>query len=318
MKQNLGLYLSMLRIRRVEEAIAARYSQQKMRCPTHLSIGQEAVAVGVCSALDKLDKVYSSHRAHAHYLAKGGDLNMLLAELYGKKEGCTQGRGGSMHLCDLSVGFMASTAIVANSIPVAVGHALHLKSQGLPYIAVAFFGEGATEEGAFYEALNFAVVKSLPILFVCENNRYSVYSPLSVRQPQGRSIVNMVSAMGIEAHEIDGNNVAEVFEQVSTIKNQMITQAKPVLIECHTYRHREHCGPSEDDDLGYRPQYELDHWLQRDPLNIGIEMLKIDTTSTYFLAASAHIDTEIEDAFSFAESSDFPDPATNHEYLYAE
>ncbi|WP_339898180.1 thiamine pyrophosphate-dependent dehydrogenase E1 component subunit alpha [Paraglaciecola polaris] len=318
MKQNLELYLSMLRIRRVEEAIAARYSQQKMRCPTHLSIGQEAVAVGVCSALDKSDKVYSSHRAHAHYLAKGGDLNMLLAELYGKKDGCTQGRGGSMHLCDLSAGFMASTAIVANSIPIAVGHALHFKSQGLPYIAVAFFGEGATEEGAFYEALNFAVVKSLPILFVCENNRYSVYSPLSVRQPQGRSIVNMVSAMGIEAHEVDGNNVAEVFEQVSTIKRQMVTQAKPVLIECHTYRHREHCGPSEDDDLGYRPQHEVDHWLGRDPLNIGIEMLGIDTNSTHFLAASAHMNTEIEDAFSFAESSDFPDPATNHEYLYAE
>ena len=168
MKELSVLYQQMLRIRLVEEEIAKRYSEQKMRCPTHLSIGQEAVAVGVSSALTVEDKVYSSHRAHAHYLAKGGSVDKLIAELYGKQTGCTGGRGGSMHLCDLDAGFMASTAIVANSIPLAVGHALHLQTQNVEAISVAYFGDGATEEGAFYESLNFAVLKSLPVLFVCE------------------------------------------------------------------------------------------------------------------------------------------------------
>lgn len=318
MKQTNDLFYSMLRIRRIEESIAERYSEQKMRCPTHLSIGQEAIAVGVCQGLDEKDKAYSSHRAHAHYLAKGGSLDMLIAELYGKQGGCTQGRGGSMHLCDLEAGFMASTAIVANSIPVAVGHALHVKSRGLPNIVVAFFGEGATEEGAFYEAVNFAILKSLPILFVCENNRYSVYSPLSVRQPEDRSITKMVSAMGIQCQELDGNDVNQVFNCVQGLKAQMLSEHKPFFIECHTYRHREHCGPNFDDDLGYRPEDELTKWLSRDPIVIGAKAFSVDTASSEYQQKTEDIAKEIDKAFCLAEASKWPLASRINEYLYAE
>ena len=189
----------MLRIRLVEESIANKYSEQKMRCPTHLSIGQEAIAVGVCANLTSQDQVLSTHRAHAHYLAKGGCLNSMMAEIYGKASGCSKGMGGSMHLIDTSVGFMGSTAIVGNTIPVAVGLALEKKLARKKSIACVFFGDGATEEGAFYESINFAIIHSLPILFICENNLYSVYSGLEVRQPVDRKIHKMVRAMGISA-----------------------------------------------------------------------------------------------------------------------
>ena len=188
----------MLRIRMTEEAIAERYTENKMRCPTHLSIGQEAISVGVCSNLTKNDFVLSTHRAHAHYLAKGGDLKRMIAELYGKKTGCSKGMGGSMHLIDKSVGFMGSTAIVGNTIPVAVGLGLSLKLKKEDGLSCVFFGDGAIEEGAFYESINYAVVHKLPVLFICENNLYSVYSGLTVRQPQGRKIYEMVDAMGIQ------------------------------------------------------------------------------------------------------------------------
>jgi pyruvate dehydrogenase E1 component alpha subunit len=153
------LQASMLRIRLVEESIANKYSEQKMRCPTHLSIGQEAIAVGVCSNLTNEDQVLSTHRAHAHYLAKGGGLNSMLAEIYGKVTGCSKGMGGSMHLIDKSVGFMGSTAIVGNTIPVAVGSALAMKIKNKRSLSCVFFGDGATEEGVFYESINFATVK---------------------------------------------------------------------------------------------------------------------------------------------------------------
>ena len=170
--------LAMTRIRMVEEAIAERYSEGKMRCPTHLSIGQEAVAVGVCSQLTPADYAMSTHRAHAHYLAKGGDLNRLIAEIYGKKTGCSGGLGGSMHLIDRDIGFMGSTAIVGNTIPVAVGMGLAIQNLNEDRISCVFFGDGSTEEGAFYEAASFAALRSLPVLFICENNFFSVYSPL--------------------------------------------------------------------------------------------------------------------------------------------
>jgi pyruvate dehydrogenase E1 component alpha subunit len=308
------LYHQMLRIRLVEEAIASRYHEQKMRCPTHLSIGQEAVAVGVSSALTIDDKVYSSHRAHAHYIAKGGSIDKLIAELYGKKTGCTGGRGGSMHLCDLDVGFMASTAIVANSIPLAVGHALHLQTQNMDAISVAYFGEGATEEGAFYESLNFAVVKSLPVLFVCENNRYSVYSALDARQPKSRNIANLAKAIGANSVELDGNDVMAVAEATEETKASILSGQGPVLLECHTYRQREHCGPNYDDDLNYRPAEEVEYWLRRDPLVLAEEQLPPTFSKD---DVKALILPEVEQAFSLAETAEFPSIEQNAEYLYA-
>ena len=179
-----NLLFGMLRIRRVEEAIADRYVEQEMRCPTHLCIGQEAIAVGVCDVLERKDKVFSNHRAHGHYLAKGGDLSAMIAELYGRVTGCCGGRGGSMHLIDLDAGVMGTTPIVGGTIPVATGSAWASALQKRGEVTVVFFGEGCFEEGVMHESLNFAALHKLPIVFICENNEFSVYTPLSLRQPQ--------------------------------------------------------------------------------------------------------------------------------------
>lgn len=302
----------------VEEEIARRYSEQKMRCPTHLSIGQEAAAVGVCEHLSAEDKAYSSHRAHAHYLAKGGALKPLIAELYGKESGCTGGRGGSMHLSDLSAGFMASTAIVANSIPLAVGNSLHQKVARKAGLSVAFFGDGATEEGAFYESANFAVVRQLPMLFVCENNRYSVYSSLKDRQPANRSITELSRAIGLQALEVDGNDIHAVVQATGELVKSIRSGGGPALIECHTYRHREHCGPNWDDDLGYREQSEVTHWLERDPLVLLRDKAKqIPDWEQQEQLWRQEIEREVNAAFEFAEHSDFPRIDSIGKHIYA-
>jgi pyruvate dehydrogenase E1 component alpha subunit len=296
------LFESMLRIRLVEESIAERYSEQKMRCPTHLSIGQEAISVGVCANLTLHDQVLSTHRAHAHYLAKGGCLNSMIAEIYGKVTGCSKGMGGSMHLIDASVGFMGSTAIVGNTIPVAVGLALEKKLHGKNSIACVFFGDGATEEGAFYESVNFAIIHSLPILFICENNLYSVYSGLEVRQPPKRKIYKMVQAMGISSQHGDGNDVEGVYKTVKNAKQNILKGGGPQFLEFDTYRWREHCGPNFDNDIGYRDKSEFLRWKKKDPLK-----------TFYSLNSKKYVDTkinlinqEIIQAHQLADEADFP------------
>ena len=296
-----NLIKSMLRIRMIEESIAEKYHEQKMRCPTHLSIGQEAIAVGVCANLSKSDQVLSTHRAHAHYLAKGGDLKRLIAEIYGKVTGCSMGMGGSMHLIDQSVGFMGSTAIVGNTIPVAVGLALEKKIKNKKSISCVFFGDGATEEGAFYESVNFAAVHKLPILFVCENNLYSVYSGLDVRQPPSRKIYQMTKAMGIESSYGDGNDIMQVVKKIKVAKDYIKQGLGPYFIELDTYRWREHCGPNYDNDIGYRTESEFLDWKKRDPLK-GLPKIPSDLKKKYIRSISK----EIEDAFKFAEESRFP------------
>lgn len=285
-----SLAFQMLRIRLIEEAIAHRYSEQKMRCPVHLSIGQEAIAVGVCGRLAPTDYVISNHRAHAHYLAKGGSLKRLVAEIYGKATGCCKGRGGSMHLVDLSVGFLGSTPIVGGSIPVGVGAAFALQQKGEERVVTIFLGEGATEEGVFCESLNFAALKDLPVLFICENNLYSVYSPLSVRQPRKRSIPDLARAHGLLALSGEGNLLHEVGSLTEACLTHIRHKKGPALLELSTYRFREHCGPDWDP---YQPKEEVHYWLERDPLK-GLELPREE------------IEREIEEAFLFAEESPFP------------
>ena len=292
----------MLRIRLVEESIANKYSEQKMRCPTHLSIGQEAIAVGVCANLTSQDQVLSTHRAHAHYLAKGGCLNSMMAEIYGKASGCSKGMGGSMHLIDTSVGFMGSTAIVANTIPVAVGLALEKKLTRKKSIACVFFGDGATEEGAFYESVNFAIIHSLPILFICENNLYSVYSGLEVRQPMDRKIYKMVRSMGISAQHANGNDVEEVARKVKHAKTMILKSGGPQFLEFDTYRWREHCGPNFDNNIGYREESEFLKWKKKDPL----KNFYSENSQKYIDRKIDTISQEIDDAHQFADDSKFP------------
>ena len=292
----------MLRVRLVEESIANKYSEQKMRCPTHLSIGQEAIAVGVCANLTSQDQVLSTHRAHAHYLAKGGCLNSMMAEIYGKASGCSKGMGGSMHLIDTSVGFMGSTAIVGNTIPVAVGLALEKKLTRKKSIACVFFGDGATEEGAFYESVNFAIIHSLPILFICENNLYSVYSGLEVRQPVDRKIYKMVRAMGISAQHGNGNDVEEVARKVKHAKTMILKSGGPQFLEFDTYRWREHCGPNFDNNIGYREESEFLKWKKKDPL----KNFYSENSQKYIDRKIDTISQEIDDAHQFADDSKFP------------
>jgi TPP-dependent pyruvate/acetoin dehydrogenase alpha subunit len=307
--QYLKVLYAMLLIRKVELEIANRYSSGKMRCPTHLSIGQEAAAVGVASAFVAGDLAVSTHRSHAHYLAMGGDLRRMLAEIYGKVAGCSRGRGGSMHLIDKSVGFRGSTAIVGNSIPIGVGLAMSLKIKRSEQVATIFLGDGCVEEGVFYESVNFAVVKKLPVLFVCENNLYSVYSPLSVRQPGGRRIFEMVKGVGLPALSVDGNDVVAVREQTHNALAFIRSGGGPYFMELPTYRWLEHCGPNFDDHLGYRPASEVDYWRTRDPVSNFTERLtRLGILSKLDLAGiNSEIDKQIEAAFRYADECAFPE-----------
>ena len=221
---------AVMRIRMVEERIVDLYPEQEIRCPVHLSIGQEAVAVGVCKALALEDAVMSGHRAHAHYLAKGGDMKRMFAEMYGKETGCCRGRGGSMHLIDLDANFLGSTPIVGGTIPVATGVAWGYKMQKKQAVVVVFLGEGATEEGVWHESVNFAQLHALPIIYVCENNMYSVYTPLSSRQPS-RKISEIAQAHGLKTFTGDGNDVASVFSMSQEARAHALSGEGPVFME---------------------------------------------------------------------------------------
>ena len=314
------LFFSMLRIRRIEEKIVELYPEQEMRCPVHLCIGQEAVSAGVCAAFSPVDVAFSGHRAHGHYLALGGDLKAFWAELYGKSTGCCGGKGGSMHLIDLNAGFIASTPIVASTIPIAVGAAFGAVRQGLDKVVVIFFGEGAAEEGVFHESLNFAALKKLPVIFVCENNLFSVYTPLSERQPANRQVYQIAQSHGIPSFLGDGNKV----EQVYDLATQAVTRARqgegPTFLEFTTYRWREHCGPNYDNHIGYRTEAEFEEWKTRCPIQYTQnQLLEQEILTTQELEKmEQNIATELEEAVSFALSSPFPAQETLFEHIYAE
>ena len=314
------LHRKMLRIRMVEEAICEEYPKQEMRCAVHLSIGQEAVAVGACAALTKEDTVFSSHRAHAHYLAQGGDLRAMIAELYLKATGTCGGRGGSMHLVDSSVGFLGAIPIVGSSIPAAVGAALGFVLQDRSQVALVFFGEAATEEGVFAESLNFAALKTLPVVFVCENNLYSVNSPMDVRQPDGREITILSEALNVPAVKGNGNDVTEVLNLTRQAVNRAREGKGPGLIEFDTYRWREHCGPGYDFDSGYRTRDEFEVWKKRDPLKGALGQL--EEAGIWNEEEDARIrreiEVEIEQAFDFAKQSPPPGVETLFESVYAD
>ncbi|KPF99822.1 acetoin dehydrogenase [Rhodopseudomonas sp. AAP120] len=302
------LLFDMLRIRSVEETIAARYGEQKMRCPTHLSVGQEAVAAAAGAVLKPTDLAVSGHRAHAHYLAKGGSLKAMIAEIYGKVTGCARGKGGSMHLIDESVGFMGSTAIVGGTVPVGVGLSYPMKLNNTGQIACVFLGDAVPETGVFFESVNFAVVKQLPVLFLCENNGYSVYSPLSVRQPPGRKLYELVAGFGLTTHHGDGNDARAVHAALSDGVAAIRRGEGPRFYEFETYRWREHCGPNYDNDIGYRSIAEYEAWKLRDPVPALQRALIAEGVISEADVATmqATIDAEIDEAFAFAEASPFP------------
>jgi TPP-dependent pyruvate/acetoin dehydrogenase alpha subunit len=303
-----SLLEGMKRIRAVEEAIVQRYDQWRMRCPVHLSIGQEAPAAAAGLVLRTTDLAVSGHRAHAHYLAKGGDLRAMIAEIYGKATGCAGGKGGSMHLVDESVGFMGSTAIVGGTVPVGVGLALSLAHAKRQDVGGIFIGEAVLETGVFFEAANFAVLKRLPVLFLCENNLYSVYSPLSVRQPHNRSLTDVATGIGLASSSGDGNDVRACYRLITDAVERARRGEGPQFVELATYRWREHCGPLYDNDIGYRTEAEFEDWRARDPIVRCREALLAEGTidAAWVAAAESAIAAEVTAAFAFAEGSPFP------------
>ena len=277
-------------------------------CPVHLYIGEEAVATGVCANLRQDDYVFSTHRSHGHYIAKGGDIKALMAEIYGKATGCSGGRGGSMHLAAPDMGLPGSSALVAGTIPAAAGSALAFSLRGQDTVSVAFFGDGATNEGAFYESLNFASLKKLPVIFVCENNLYSTHMPISDCLADTR-IYKKAEIFDMPGVIVDGNSVIEVFQTAKKAVEDARQGNGPTLIECLTYRWRGHVGPNYDLAKGLRDKEELDHWMTRCPIKALEEfLLERDLLSeTEKTQLEEDIDKAVEAAVTFARESPYPD-----------
>jgi pyruvate dehydrogenase E1 component alpha subunit len=312
------LHSSMLRIRRIEEVLAERYAEQEIRCPMHLCIGQEAIATGVGAGLTVNDKMFSNHRAHGHYLAKGGSLDAMIAELYGRASGCCGGRGGSMHLIDLDVGFMGATPIVGGTVPLAVGSAWATKLKKKTELTVIFFGDGCFEEGVMHEALNFSALHHLPVLFVCENNDFSVYTRRNQRQPD-RSIHELAAAHGIKTAHGDGNDVELVYNLTKKAVEDLRIGNGPWFLELSTYRWREHCGPDFDDHLKYRTIEEIDNGKAACPIE-RFEKISLGRglfTTVEIEKMERDIKTEIDKSFSFALADRKPTLDDARTYVYA-
>ena len=296
------MFYEALRIRMVEERIIEIYPSDKIQSPVHLSIGQEHHVVGFCNSLTMDDQLFATYRSHAPYLAKGGDLKLFFAELFGKKDGISKGKAGSMHLCAPDVGFMGSSAIVGAIISHALGAAYSIKIKGQGNIVVAMIGDGATEEGVFHECLNFASLKKLPVIFICENNSYAIHTHQSSRQTKS-NICERVASFDIPAIKIQGNDVLEIYDTVRKIREKMRKgESVPQFIECETYRWKEHVGPSEDYALGYRTKEELEPWVENDQVKEIGKLLSQDTRKKLESA----VEKEIKEAIDFAEKSDFP------------
>ena len=316
----IGLYRQLIRVRHVEETLAALYKEKEMRTPTHFGVGQEAVAVGVCAALRKDDVVYTHHRSHTHYLAKGGNLLGLVAELYGREAGCSRGRGGSVHLTDRSVGMMGSSPILGEGVALAVGSALAFQMDGAARVATTFFGEGTFDEGIVYECLNYASIKNLPVLFICENNFYATESPMEVRQAAGTQLCERVTSFKIKAERIDGNDVVAVFDTATRAVEHIRGGKGPYFIECETYRWLEHVGPMFDHELGrsYRTKEEVEAWMARDPVRRGAARLRARKIATQAQLDQWMAETraEMTKVVAQAKASPWPDASTLFENVY--
>lgn len=314
-----NLLFEMMRIRQVQLAIESRYLENEMRTPVHLCIGQEAVAVGVCANLKKNDYINSTHRGHGHYLAKGGNLRALIAELYGRESGCSKGRGGSMHLVDTAVGHYGSSSIVGGGIPVGTGMGLAIKMQKKKNISVIFFGDGAADEGVLYESINFAVLKKLPVIFILENNQYSVCSHISARQA-GENIFHAMPAKLLMTKIVNGNDVRQVYDGVNNAVIRARTGRGPSFIECRTYRIRGHAGCETQDVAGYRTVGEIDSWKELCPVaSFQKKLLKNKIiTPNEINKMERKIENQIKDAFDFALRSPLPAPDTLPFYLFNE
>jgi len=300
------LYHSMLLIRRVEEYICEVYHTDAIKSPVHLSIGQESIATGICDPLEADDMVSNTYRCHATYIAKGGDVKQMMAELYGKSGGCAGGKAGSMHLIDMAHGIMGASAVVGTTIPVASGFAQAMqwdaKKGGKQRVMVAICGDGATEEGGYSETLNYAALKKLPMLFVVENNGFAIHTPIHRRQPNW-SIRARVETYGIPTHFVGDGDVFAIREVTKNAVDAIRKGSGPQFLECTTYRWMEHVGPTDDHSTGpYRNLKDYERWKENDQIARLEKMLGEKEAARVKDA----VETELKDAVAFAEASPYP------------
>ncbi len=315
----LSLYRDMLRTRRVEETIESLYHEDQMKTPIHLYIGQEAIAAGVCAHLRDDDPIFTTYRSHGQYLSKGGDLNSMIAELHCKETGCSKGRGGSMHLIDLSVSHYGSSAIVGGCLPIATGMAFAKKAQGSDAVTVTFFGDGATEEGIFYESVNYAMLKKLPVVFVLENNEWAVCSHVSTRKI-GENLFHQADPEHLYTAKVDGNAMLDVYEEAGRAIAHARLGKGPAFLECVTYRIRGHSGSGSDAHLGHRSSEDIAAWVKRCPIrSFRAWLLREEVETPVELERmDAEIETEIENAFAFATASPLPKGEELMLHIYGE
>lgn len=308
----------MVLIRKAEEAVAELVTLREARCPCHLAIGQEACAVGVAAAFRAGDRAFGAHRSHGHYLALGGDLDAMFAEILGKATGCSGGMGGSMHLVSPERGLLGTVPIVSTTIPIAVGAGLAAKLEGHDALAVSFFGDGATEEGAFHEAMNLAATFKLPVIFACENNLFSSHLHISLRQPAD-CLARYAAAHRVAYEVLDGNDVCAVATAAERAAERARAGEGPTFLEMVTYRWRGHVGPSEDIDVGVKRGDELPLWKQRDPIRRLREAMiassVIDQAGVDRLEAVAA--SRLKGAVAKARSAPYPTADAVPQYLFA-
>lgn len=304
----LHLFRQMLRINMVERHMESLYHLDEMKTPIHLCIGQEAIAIGVCASLRQDDYIQSSHRSHGHYLAKGGDLKALIAELYCRETGCSSGRGGSMHVIDMAVGHLGSSSIVGGGIPIATGLALAAKMRGESRVSVAFFGDGAADQGVLYESINFAILKSLPVIFILEDNQWAVCSHVRKRQWGPNIFLSAPAGTLFTAPAIDGNDVLAVYDIATEAVERARQGQGPSLIECKTYRIRGHAGSYSDAPLGYRTEDEIQDWEERCPVMRCRQGLLAngDATESDLRKIEMELTSEIVEAFEWAQRGPLP------------
>lgn len=305
----------MIEIRQTEEQIQGLFLQNLVRGTTHLCIGQEASSVGVAWALKDGDSVTCTYRGHGHALALGMEMKRLLAELMGKEAGACRGKGGSMHLTDAKIGLLGENAIVGAGLPIAVGAALTAQVKGTDHIAVAFFGEGASNIGAFHEAINMAAVWKLPVLFICENNLYGEYSPMASTTTV-ENIADRAVAYNIPGVIVDGQDVEAVYEATFLAANHARNGEGPTLLEIKTYRYR---GHSRTDQAPYRKPGELDEWLKRDPIDVLATKMISDgqLDDTELMEIKQATERQVFEAVEWAKAAPFPALETLYEDIYA-
>ena len=312
----LEMYRRMVMIRKFEETVYDVYSRGTMPGLAHLYTGMEAVAVGVCSNLKATDNITSTHRGHGHLLAKGGKPNRMFAELLGKAAGYNRGKGGSMHIVDISLGILGANGIVAGGMGIGAGAALSAKVLHEDRVSVIFFGDGALNEGLFYETANMASLWKLPVVYVMENNTYGEYT--STERSTAGNGPDRAEAMKIPAVSVDGNDILAVYEAARWAIDQARAGKGPGFIECHTYRWRGHHMGDQGDTYGYRSQAEIETWMKKDPIpRFGHQL---QTENLIDAAGLAAIDDEVQklitEAVEFAKEAPYPDPSEIYEHVY--